>query len=91
MENEYESELKDRLAGNREAMDPYVYDLYHAVRYIEEFGGEPREVVKSSTNFYRCKLTADYSKCPCSVCDVLGRNFIVGSSIHLFGDRFSSR
>lgn len=28
------------MANDRDAMDPYVYDLYHAVRYIEEFGGE---------------------------------------------------
>lgn len=40
VENEYERELADRIAGDRDAMDPYVFDLYNAVRYVEEFGGE---------------------------------------------------
>lgn len=40
VENEYESEYEARVAGDREAMDPYVYDLYQAVRYVEEFGGK---------------------------------------------------
>lgn len=40
VENEYESEYDDLVYGDRDAMDPYVYDLYHAVRYVEEFGGE---------------------------------------------------
>lgn len=40
VENEYESEYEDLVAGDRDAMDPYVYDLYQAVRYVEEFGGE---------------------------------------------------
>lgn len=42
VENEYESEYDERITGTRDAMDPYVYDLYQAVRYVEEFGGEPR-------------------------------------------------
>lgn len=40
VENEYKSEYEDLVAGDRDAMDPYVYDLYQAVRYVEEFGGE---------------------------------------------------
>lgn len=40
MENEYDSEYEERVGGDRDAMDPYVYDLYQAVRYVEEFGGE---------------------------------------------------
>ena len=40
VENEYESEYEQRVAGDRDAMDPYVYDLYHAIRYVEEFGGK---------------------------------------------------
>lgn len=40
VENEYESEYEQRVSDDRDAMDPYVYDLYHAVRYVEEFGGK---------------------------------------------------
>ncbi len=40
VESEYENEYEERAAGDRDAMDPYVYDLYQAVRYVEEFGGE---------------------------------------------------
>lgn len=40
VESEYESEYEQRVAGDRDSMDPYVYDLYQAVRYVEEFGGE---------------------------------------------------
>lgn len=40
VESEYESEYEQRVAGDRDSMDPYIYDLYQAVRYIEEFGGE---------------------------------------------------
>lgn len=40
VESEYESEYEERVAGDRDAMDPYVYDLYQAVRYVEEFGGK---------------------------------------------------
>lgn len=40
VESEYESEYEQRVAGGRDSMDPYVYDLYQAVRYVEEFGGE---------------------------------------------------
>lgn len=39
VEDEYESEYASLVSGERDAMDPYVYDLYHAVRYVEEFGG----------------------------------------------------
>lgn len=44
MESEYRSEFEERVAGDRDAMDPFVYDLYHAVRYVEEFGGEAQNV-----------------------------------------------
>lgn len=40
VENEYENEYEQRVAGDRDSMDPYVYDLYQAVRYVEEFGGK---------------------------------------------------
>lgn len=40
VENEYESEFEERVAGERDVMDPYVYNLYQAVRYVEEFGGK---------------------------------------------------
>lgn len=49
VEREYKAELEERLAGEREAMDPYIYDLYHAVRYVEEFGGEICAVLGSLT------------------------------------------
>lgn len=42
VENEYENEYQERVSGTRDAMDPYVYDLYQAVRYVEEYGGESR-------------------------------------------------
>ena len=40
VESEYESEFEERVAGDRDVMDPYVYDLYQAVRYVEEFGAK---------------------------------------------------
>lgn len=64
VENEYESEYEQRVAGDRDAMDPYVYDLYQAVRYVEEFGGEftppkqrgylPPANCPPSTAYYGC-------------------------------------
>ncbi|CAN0410391.1 unnamed protein product, partial [Laminaria digitata] len=42
---EYESEFEERVAGDRDAMDPYVYDLYQAVRYVEEFGERLEDLV----------------------------------------------
>ncbi|CAM9872740.1 unnamed protein product, partial [Ectocarpus sp. 12 AP-2014] len=45
VESEYESEYEQRVAGSRDAMDPYVYDLYQAVRYVEEFGERLEDLV----------------------------------------------
>ncbi|CAM9426180.1 unnamed protein product, partial [Ectocarpus fasciculatus] len=45
VESEYESEYEQRVAGSRDAIDPYVYDLYQAVRYVEEFGERLEDLV----------------------------------------------
>lgn len=62
VEAEYESEYEERVAGDRDAMDPYVYDLYHAVRYVEEFGGEKwdcnRGLEKLRTGKYVCSVVS---------------------------------
>lgn len=43
-------------------MDPYVYDLYHAVRYVEEFGGETRDcdrgLARLLTEKYLCSVAS---------------------------------
>lgn len=66
VEAEYESEYEERIAGDRDAMDPYVYDLYHAVRYVEEFGGETwgcdRGFDKLRTGKYVCSVASQWKR-----------------------------
>lgn len=38
VKTEYTAELTDFQAGDRVAMDPYIFDLYNAVLLIEEYG-----------------------------------------------------
>ncbi|CAM9147362.1 unnamed protein product, partial [Choristocarpus tenellus] len=45
VEVEYKTQYEDRVSGTRDAMDPYIYNLYQAVRYIEEFGERLEELV----------------------------------------------
>ncbi|CAM9682036.1 unnamed protein product, partial [Discosporangium mesarthrocarpum] len=45
VEGEYVKEYEERVAGSRDTLDPYVYDLYHAVRYVEEFGERLEDLV----------------------------------------------
>lgn len=43
--DEYDTEFTDLTAGTRDAMDPFIFDLRAAVRYVEEFGERLEELV----------------------------------------------
>lgn len=45
VEPEYARQAQARMAGTREAMDPYTYDLRYAVRMVEEYGERLEELV----------------------------------------------